>query len=61
MTPSHFVILLKGNLLQISSGLELILGYFGFTKFGVLEFSRIDYKYRKCAVGLIYVGLALPL
>ena len=41
MTPSHFVILLKGNLLQISSGFEVILGYFGFTNSGVLEFSRI--------------------
>ena len=40
MTPSHFVISLKGNLLQISSGLEVILGYFGFTEFGVVEFSR---------------------
>ena len=42
MTPSHFVILSKGNLLQISSGLEVILGYFGFTNFDVLEFSIID-------------------
>ena len=42
-TPSCFVIILKENLLQISSGLEAILGYFGFTEFGVLEFSRIDF------------------
>ena len=41
MTPSHFVIFLKGGLLQISSGLEFILGYFGFTEFGALEFSKI--------------------
>ena len=34
---------LEENLLQISSGLEVILGYFGFTKFGVLEFSRINF------------------
>ena len=43
MTPSHFVIFLKGNLQEISSGLEAILGYFGFTKLGVLEFSRINF------------------
>ena len=42
MTLSHFFIFLKGDLLRISSGLEFILGYFGFTNFGVLEFSRID-------------------
>ena len=35
--------LLKGNLLQISSGLELILDYFGFTEFGFFEFFRIDF------------------
>ena len=43
MTPSHFVIFLKGYLLQISSGLEVILGYFGFTEFGVLKISRLDF------------------
>ena len=43
MTPSHFVILLKGNLLQIYSSLEVILGHFVFTKFGVVEFSRINF------------------
>ena len=31
----------KGDFLQISSGLKFILGYFGFTAFGVLGFSRI--------------------
>ena len=54
MTPSNFFIFLKGNLLRISSVLEVIIGYFCFTeldvlelyrvnlsKFGVLEFSRI--------------------
>ena len=41
MTPSHFFIFLKGNLLQISSGLEFIIGHFCFNDFGVLEFSRI--------------------
>ena len=30
-----------GDFLQISSGFEVILGYFGFTKFSVLDFSRI--------------------
>ena len=44
MTPSHFVIFLKGNLLQISSGLEVILVYFGFTEFGVLRFSQIFFN-----------------
>ena len=39
--PSQFVILLKGDLLQIYSGLEVFLGHFGFTEFSVLEFSRI--------------------
>ena len=39
MAPSHFVIFLKGDLLRISSGLEVILGYFCFTEFGVLELS----------------------
>ena len=43
MTPSHFVIFLKEDFLQIPSGLEFILGYFGFTKFGVLALSRIDF------------------
>ena len=43
MIPSHFVIFLKGNFLRISSGLEVILGYFGFTKVGVPEFSRINF------------------
>ena len=53
MTPSHLVIFLKGNLLQISSGLEVMFEFFvspslvcleylemivDFTDFGVLEF-----------------------
>ena len=46
MTPSHFLILLKDNLLRIYSGLELIIGYFGFTYFGVLvfliDFTKFD-------------------
>ena len=29
--------------MQISSGLEVILGYFGYTNFGVLELSRVDF------------------
>ena len=37
--PSDFVILLEGNLLRISLGLEVILGYFCFAKFGELEIS----------------------
>ena len=41
MTPSHFVIFLKGDFLQISSGLEFILGYFCFAEFGVLELSLL--------------------
>ena len=49
MTPSHLFILLKGNLLQISSGLEVILGYFCFTKFGVLESSRKRFHRVWCA------------
>ena len=50
MTPSHLVIFLKGDFLRISSGLEVMLGFFvspssvclnylddDFTEFGVLE------------------------
>ena len=56
MTLSHLVIFLKRDLLQISSGLEVILVYFCFAeisvielssfflaKFGVLELSIIDF------------------
>ena len=43
MTPSYFFILLKRDCPRISSGLEVILGHFGFTKLGVLEFSRINF------------------
>ena len=53
MTPSHFFIFLKGNLTQISSGLEVILGYFGFTEFGVLEFF---WFFQKCL--FFYIGTA---
>ena len=41
MTPSHFVIFLKGDFLLISSGVEIIIGYFCFTEFGVLELSLL--------------------
>ena len=41
MTPSHFVIFFKGGLLQISPGLEIIIVYFDFTNFGVLELYKI--------------------
>ena len=40
--PSHLVIFLKGNLLRISSGLEVMLDFFCFTEFGVLELSKDD-------------------
>ena len=43
MTPLRFVIFLKGDLLRIYSGLEVILGIFCFTEFGVLEISRDDF------------------
>ena len=43
MTPLHFFIFLKSNLLQISSYLSVIVVYFGFTEFGVLECFRIDF------------------
>ena len=43
MTLLYFIIFLKGDLLQISSGLEVIFGYFGITDFGELEFSRIAF------------------
>ena len=43
MNPSHLVIFLNGNLLLISSGLEVMLGYFCFIDFGVLELSRDDF------------------
>ena len=39
MTSSHFVIFLKGDLLQIFYGLEVIIRYFCFTEFGVIELS----------------------
>ena len=41
--PLTFCYFLEGNLLRISSGLELILGIFCFTKFVVLEISRDDF------------------
>ena len=41
-TPSNLFIFLKGNLLRISSGLEVMLGYICFAEFGVVELSR-DY------------------
>ena len=41
MTPSYFVIFFRDNFLQISSCLEIILGYFEFTKFRVLEFLEL--------------------
>ena len=41
--PFEFVIFLNGNSMQISSGLEVILGYFCFTEFSVLELSRDDF------------------
>ena len=47
MTPSHLVIFLKGDFLRISSGLEVMLGYFCFAKFGVLELSRYDYWFHQ--------------
>ena len=40
MTFSIFFIVLKGYLLRLFSCLEVILGYFCFTKFDVLELSR---------------------
>ena len=39
--PPH--IFKKGDLLRISSGLEVILGYFVFTEFGLIEFSIIGF------------------
>ena len=42
MTPSHLVVFFKGNLLQIYSGLEVMLENFGFAEFGVLELSKDD-------------------
>ena len=29
--------------MQISSGLEVIISFFGYTEFGLLEFSRVDF------------------
>ena len=40
--PLTFGYFLDGEFLQISSGLEVMLGYFCFTEFGVLELSRYD-------------------
>ena len=40
--PPH-IFFLKGNLLQISSGLEVILGNIWFTNLGLLEFSKVDF------------------
>ena len=64
--PLIFFIFLKGDLLQIYSGLRVILVYFGFTNFGVLELFRIFFtKFgvlelfwisHKCL--LFFIGLA---
>ena len=43
MTPSYLVIFLKRGLLWISSGLEVMLGYFCFADFSVLELSRDNF------------------
>ena len=56
MTPSHLVIFLKGNLLQISSGLEVMLGYFCFTKFGVLELSKDDCWFHRVRCAWFLLG-----
>ena len=56
MTPSHSVIFLKGNLLRISSSLEVMLGYFCFTDFGVLELSRWWFHWVRCS--WILLGLS---
>ena len=52
MTPSHFVIFLKGGFLRISSGLEVILRYFCFAKFGVLELSLLLFFAKFGVLGL---------
>ena len=41
--PLTFCYFLEGGFLRISSGLEVILGIFCFTEFGVLELSRDDF------------------
>ena len=43
MTPSHFVISLKGDFLQIYSGLEVILGSFCLAGLGVLELFKVNF------------------
>ena len=54
--PSHLVIFLKGGFLWISSGFEVILGYFCFSDFGVLELSRDDCWFRQFWCAWILLG-----
>ena len=56
MTLSHLVIFLKGNLLQISSGLKVILGYSCFTHFDVLKLSRDEYLYNRVRLVWFLMG-----
>ena len=55
MTPSHLIIFLKGNLLRISSGLEVMLEKNCFAEFGVLELSKYDcwFLLLRCALFLL--------
>ena len=57
MTPSHLVIFLKGNFLWISSGMEVMLGFF-FAKFGAIEISRDDCWFHQVWCALFLLGLS---
>ena len=56
MTPSHLVIFLKGYLLQISSSLEVMLEYFSFTEFCVLELFKDDCWFHRVRCAWILPG-----
>ena len=58
MTPSHLVIFLKGDLLQISSGLVVMLEYFCFTEFCVLELSRDDCLFHRVWCDWFLLGMS---
>ena len=58
MTPSHLVIFLKGNLLRISSSLEVMLGFSFFAEFCLLELSRDDCWFHQVWCAWFILGLS---
>ena len=58
MTPSHLVIFLKGDLLRMSSGLQVMLRSFCFSEFGVLELSKDDCWFHQVWCAWFILGLS---